>query len=192
AALKALMLPVMTRELEEGSPTSRLAEQRGAALLAAGYHQQVPVRRGFLNLFLYSEGQRRALAAQNGQIEVRSSLRRLTLDEALRLLRADPAAWSPGVLLRPLAQDHMLPTAASVGGPAEVADHAQTTPSDAHFGAPRPVILPRPSLTLVEPAQARALETESLSLVDLQDDPQVILGRWAREANPEVEAAFAR
>src|SRR5262249_59613389 len=55
-ALKALMLPVMTRELEEGSPTSRLAEQRGAALLAARYHQQGPVRRGFPNPFLHSHG----------------------------------------------------------------------------------------------------------------------------------------
>jgi bacillithiol biosynthesis cysteine-adding enzyme BshC len=191
-ALKALMLPVMTRELQEGSPTSRLADRRGAELLAAGYHQQVPVRPGFLNLFLYSEGQRRALAAQNGQVEVRGTGRRLAIEEALRLLQAEPAAWSPGVLLRPLAQDHMLPTAAYVGGPAEVAYHAQITPSYAHFGIPRPVVFPRPSLTLVEPAQARALETESLTLVDLQEDPQVILGRWAREANPEVEAAFAR
>jgi bacillithiol biosynthesis cysteine-adding enzyme BshC len=191
-ALKALMLPVMARELQEGSPTSRLADSRGADLLAAGYHQQVPVRAGFLNLFLYSDGQRRALAAQNGQIEVRGTGRKLALEEALRLLRAEPAAWSPGVLLRPLAQDHILPTAAYVGGPAEVAYHAQIVPSYPHFGVRRPVLMPRPSLTLVEPAQARALETENLTLVDLQEDPQVILGRWAREANPEVEAAFAR
>ena len=190
--LKSLMLPVMSRELEEASPTSRLAERRGAELLAAGYHQQVPVRAGFLNLFLYSEGQRRALAAQNGQVEVRGTSRRLGLQEALRLLQSNPAEWSPGVLLRPLAQDHVFPTAAYLGGPAEVAYHAQIVPSYAHFGIPRPVLMPRPSLTLVEPAQARALEADGLTLADLQEDPQTILGRWVREAHPETEAAFTR
>jgi bacillithiol biosynthesis cysteine-adding enzyme BshC len=191
-ALKALMLPVMSRELQEGSPTSRLADQRGQELLAAGYHQQVPVRPGFLNLFLYAEGQRRALAFDDSQIEVRGTGRRLHVEEALRHLQAQPADWSPGVLLRPLAQDLMLPTAAYVGGPAEVAYHAQIAPSYAHFGIPRPALMPRPSLTLVEPAQARALEAEGLTLPGLQEDPQAILGRWVRESHPEIEAAFAR
>ncbi|HEY2944174.1 MAG TPA: bacillithiol biosynthesis cysteine-adding enzyme BshC [Vicinamibacteria bacterium] len=191
-ALKALMLPVMSRELREGSPTSRLADQRGQELLAAGYHQQVPVRPGFLNLFLHADGQRRALAFEDSQIEVRGTGRRLRLEEALRHLQDRPAEWSPGVLLRPLAQDFMVPTAAYVGGPAEVAYHAQIAPSYAHFGIPRPALMPRPSLTLVEAAQARALEAEGLTLPDLQEDPQTILGRWVRESHPEVEAAFAR
>jgi len=191
-ALKSLMLSVMTRELQEGSPTSRLADQRGKELLAAGYHQQVPVRPGFLNLFLHADGQRRALAFEDSQIEVRGTGRRLRLEEALRHLQARPAEWSPGVLLRPLAQDLMLPTAAYVGGPAEVAYHAQIAPSYAHFGIPRPALMPRPSLTLVEPSQARALEAEGLTLPDLQEDPQAILGRWVRESHPEIEAAFAR
>ena len=45
-ALKALMVPLLAREIREGSPTSRLAAEAGDALLAAGYHQQVPVRPG--------------------------------------------------------------------------------------------------------------------------------------------------
>ncbi|PYQ10162.1 MAG: bacillithiol biosynthesis cysteine-adding enzyme BshC [Acidobacteria bacterium] len=191
-ALKSLMLPVMTRELQEGSPTSRLADQRGQELLAAGYHQQVPVRPGFLNLFLHADGQRRALAFEDSQIEVRGTGRRFRLEEALRHLQTQAAEWSPGVLLRPLAQDLMLPTAAYVGGPAEVAYHAQIVPSYAHFGIPRPALMPRPSLTLVEPSQARALEAEGLTLPDLQEDPQAILGRWVRESYPEIETAFAR
>jgi uncharacterized protein YllA (UPF0747 family) len=86
----------------------------------------------------------------------------------------------------------MLPTASYVGGPAEIAYHAQIGPSYPHFGIPRPALVPRPSLTLVEPPQARALEAEGLTLSDLQGDPEAVLGRWAREAYPEVEAAFAR
>jgi bacillithiol biosynthesis cysteine-adding enzyme BshC len=191
-ALKRLMVPVLARELREGSPTSRLALETGRALLAAGYHQQVPVRPGFLNLFAVVEGQRRALAHSNGTVEVRGTRERWTVEDALRRLEADPTPWSPGALLRPLTQDALLPTAAYVGGPAEIAYHAQIASSYADFGIPRPTLLPRASVTLVEPAQARALDTERLTLQDLVGDPEAVVSRWAREAYPDVEAAFAR
>jgi hypothetical protein len=55
---------------------------------------------------------------------------------------------------------------------------------------PRPALLPRPSLTLVEPAQARALEAEDLGLLDLEADPEGLVSNWARAAYPDVEAAF--
>ena len=190
-ALKALVAPLMAREIAEHSPTSRLALEAGRALLAAGYHQQVPVRPGFLNLFVLMDGERRALAEQDGTIEVRGLGRRLSTKDAASLVAVEPERWSPGVLLRPLVQDALLPTAAYVGGPAEIAYHAQIGPSYAHFGIPRPVLLPRPSLTLVEPAQARALEAEGLRLTDLEADPEGLVARWAREAYPDVEAAFA-
>ena len=191
-ALKAHMAPVMSREVREASPTSRLAAPAGESLLAAGYHQQVPIRPGFLNLFVMMEGQRRALGTSDGFVEVRGLGRKIPVAEAARMVDSDPAAWSPGVLLRPLAQDHILPTAVYIGGPAEIAYHAQIGPSYAHFGIPRPALVPRPSLTVIEPAQARALEAEGLALFDLQADPEVVALRWAREAHPRVEAAFAR
>ena len=191
-ALKTPVLPVFARELVEHSPTSRLAAEAGQRLLAAGYHQQVPVRAGFLNLFVYLDGERRAMGWENGIIEVRGLGRRMPVAEAQRMLENDPSGFSAGVLLRPLTQDLLLPTAAYVGGPAEIAYHAQIGPSYAHFGIPRPVLVPRPSVTLVEPAQARALEADEISLPDLQADPQGLLSRWARQDYPEVGAAFDR
>ncbi len=191
-ALKRLAVPVLARELAEGSPTSQLAQDAGKGLLAAGYHQQVPVRPGFLNLFAIVEGQRRALATSGGTIEVRGTRERWPVAEALARLEREPRLWSPGALLRPLVQDALLPTAAYVAGPAEIAYHAQIGPAYAHFGIPRPALLPRPSLTLFEPQQARALEAERLTLGDLAGDPERLVARWAREDYPDVEAAFAR
>lgn len=191
AELKRLMLPVMRREIEEQSPSSRLALLTGERLRAAGYHLQVPVRPGFLNLFVVHAGERRALALSGDAIEIRGTGERMTPAQALDWLEREPTDWSPGVLLRPLAQDLLLPTAAYVGGPAEIAYHAQIGPSYAHFGLPRPVLLPRPSVTLVEPSQARVLEAEGLRLPDLQGDPEGRLGQWARDAHPQVQAAFA-
>src|SRR5262245_4288585 len=131
-ALKTLSVPPLRREIREGSPTSRLAMEAGKKLLAAGFHQQVPVRPGFLNLFVYLDGERRALGASNGQVEVRGAGRKMTVEEAVRLLETEPERWGPGVLLRPLVQDVLLPTAGYVGGPAETAYPAQTRPAYAH------------------------------------------------------------
>jgi bacillithiol biosynthesis cysteine-adding enzyme BshC len=192
AALKALGAPVLARELRERSPSSRLAREAGRKLLEAGYHQQVPVRPGFLNLFVVSEGQRRAVGLTNGTVELRGTRVKLSIEDALARLQGDPLPWSANALLRPLVQDWLLPTAAYVGGPAEVAYHAQIGSSYAQFGIPRPVILPRPSATLVDSQQARALDAEGLRLADLVADPEALLARWAREDYPDVEAAFAR
>jgi bacillithiol biosynthesis cysteine-adding enzyme BshC len=191
-ALKAVASPVLTREVEEASPTSRLALEAGQALLEAGYHQQVPVRAGFLNLFVLAGGERRALGLTEDGVEVRGLGTRWTTAEALGQLEAEPGLWSPNALLRPLAQDAMLPTAAYVGGPAEIAYHAQIQSSYEHFGLPRPGLVPRPSVTVVGPSSARALEAEGLTLPDLTGDPEAVVARWARETYPDVEAAFAQ
>jgi bacillithiol biosynthesis cysteine-adding enzyme BshC len=191
-ALKRLMAPILSREIREDSPSSQCSAAVAVRLKQAGYHQQVPVREGFFNVFTVLDGERHALGARDGAVEVRGTDLRLTTEVAVARLAADPGAWSPGVLLRPVAQDHLLPTAAYIGGPAEIAYHAQIGPSYERFGVPRPALLPRPSLTLVEAAQSRALRTEKLSLVDLESDPQGIVARWAKESYPDVEAAFAR
>lgn len=190
-ALKDLMRPVIEREIAESSPTSRLAAAVGEELLAAGYHQQVPVRAtGFLNLFLVEGGKRRALGLSEKGVEIRGSNLTITPAELLARLSASPDAASPGVMLRPLAQDYLLPTIAYVGGPAEVAYHAQIGPSYAHFGIPRPVIFPRPSFTLIDSASARAMDAETLTFEDLQTDTEALLAQAAREANPDVERNF--
>lgn len=191
-AVKALMVPVLKRELAEGSLSSREAATVTPRLAAAGYSEQVPVREGFLNLFVVAEGQRRALAFGDAGLEIRGTDRRLTTDEAVAWLERAPADWSPGALLRPVVQDHLLPTAAYVGGPAEIAYHAQIGPSYAAFGVPRPVVFPRPGVTVLEAGPARALEAEGLAFQDLEGDPDARLAQWARESSPGVQAAFAR
>ena len=114
--------------------------EAGQRLLAAGYHQQVPVRDGFFNLFLLMDGERRALAVRDGGVEVRGlGARDPARPRRCGASRAAPADWSPGVLLRPLAQDLHAADARLRRRPAEIAYHAQIGPSYAHFGITRPI-----------------------------------------------------
>ena len=73
----------------------------------------------------------------------------------MRFWRAEPERISPNALLRPVFQDTILPTAAYMGGPAEIAYFAQSAVVyEAVLGRMTPV-LPRLCATLIEPAIGR-------------------------------------
>jgi bacillithiol biosynthesis cysteine-adding enzyme BshC len=78
----------------------------------------------------------------------------------------DVDAWSPGALLRPIAQDSSLPVAAYVGGWGELAYHAQLGPLRRALQMPRATLIPRVSCTLVDPETSAALAQLELSLAD--------------------------
>ena len=155
------------------------AEELEAALLARtaelegkGYEAQVLVKRGASLLFL--------MEPQPGDESVwnRVPLRRVgetwkaggrgySTAELLGILEAAPERISPNALLRPVFQDTILPTAAYVGGPAEVAYFAQSAVLyEGVLGRVTPV-LPRFSSTLVEPAIAGVMAKHEVTLEDL-------------------------
>ena len=74
---------------------------------------------------------------------------------------------SPNVLLRPLVQDSLFPTAAYVGGPAEIAYLAQAGSVYECIGKPMPPIFPRITATLVEPPVARVMRKYALGIEDV-------------------------
>jgi uncharacterized protein YllA (UPF0747 family) len=71
------------------------------------------------------------------------------------------------VLLRPVVQDALFPTAAIVGGPAEVAYFAQAAAVYETLNKRMPPVFPRISATLIEPRIARIEEKYALQLEDV-------------------------
>jgi uncharacterized protein YllA (UPF0747 family) len=87
--------------------------------------------------------------------------------ELLGILENEPERLSPNALLRPVFQDTILPTAAYVGGPAEIAYFAQSAVVyEAVLGRVTPV-LPRLSATLVEPAVAKVMAAHEVGLAQV-------------------------
>jgi hypothetical protein len=74
----------------------------------------------------------------------------MALADVHALYAAQPEAFSPNALLRPLYQDALLPTAVYVAGPSEIAYYAQLLPVYERFGMEMPLIYPRKSVTLID------------------------------------------
>jgi uncharacterized protein YllA (UPF0747 family) len=120
---------------------------------------------------------------------------RHSLAELLAALEADPLAFSSSALLRPIVQDTLLPTAAYVGGPAEIAYFEQLPPLYAAFGMTRPRVVPRARFRVVDEKTAAMLDRLGLAPADAERPESELLERLfggadaAREA-AEVEAAL--
>ena len=81
-------------------------------------------------------------------------------------------------------QDWLLPTAAYVGGPAEVAYLAQSSCLYDQLLGRMPVVVPRASMTLIEPRVERALRKYGLSLEDTLVSQVHLRGRIAAARIP--------
>src|SRR5882724_4791363 len=118
-------------------------------------------------LFIMDEGRRSALTRQDGRFTVKGSDRSFTSEELVELAGRCPSCFSPNVTLRPVVQDYLLPTAAYVGGPAEVAYFAQSQILyEARLGR-MPRIHSRSGFTLFDARTAKLMDRYQLRLPDL-------------------------
>ncbi len=96
---------------------------------------------------------------------------------------------SAAVLLRPLVQDFLLPTAMYVGGPSEIAYHAQMGDLYDIHRIPRPLVIPRHQVAILTRSQLRVLDGDGIAFDELSAGDEAALNR--RAADPAAAAAFA-
>lgn len=164
--LHGLSRPLFRRALEQAEGLRDLLRKRDRELSRAGYHAQVRLRDNATLLFLNVNGRRSPLRRRSQGFFL-PGLGERSLASLLEELEDAPERFSANALLRPLIQDSLLPTVAYVAGPAEVAYYAQASALYDALQVPMPVIVPRASLTLVEPRVRRLLQKYRLSLADV-------------------------
>ncbi len=158
--IREIAAPFLLDAFQKADGLGEAILARDAALKGAGYHSQVlfePQSSLFLRL---ENGRRIALRRHDGAYF--HETRRYELAE----LAADPAALSPNALLRPVMQDYLLPTAAYIGGPAEIAYFAQSEVLYSALLGRMPVALPRACFTLLDERARRMLDRFDLTLLD--------------------------
>ena len=187
AELHRLSAPTMSRAIKEHEVLARDLVARSADLERAGFHAQVKVSEHSTLVFRIVEGQRIALRPANGGFA--AGAWRGSMDETLRDLEQHPEQFSPSALLRPVIQDTLLPTVAYIGGPAEVAYHAQTSLVYGKLLARAPVILPRAAFTLVPAHVANLLKKYNLDARDVFAGRHLLRAKLEAEALPQALSA---
>ena len=188
-AFHALGAATLRAAIERADELERAVIARSEALVAAGFHAQVTAADGMSLLFLMGDdGARVALrrtgSGATGDGGWKAGRLVLTTEELLEILDAEPERISPNALLRPVFQDTILPTAAYVGGPAEVAYWAQSAVVyEQVLGRVTPV-LPRLSATLLEPAIAAVMDKDEVELPAAMTSAEKLALRLGARAMP--------
>lgn len=186
--VKQLVQPIFERELRETPKFCQLVIDQSAEL-EKQYHAQVKPKP--LNLFLFHSEGRYLLEPRGDEYNLKGTRRQLSKDLIFNYLANEPDRFSPNVVLRPLCQDWLLPTAAYVAGPSEIAYFAQLKPLYQELGLPAPIIYPRASITIVEEKIEKVLDRFSLSLTDFFRDAELIKEKAVQKISAiDVEELF--
>lgn len=163
---------------------------RTEELTKHGYHAQVLVSESSSLLFLLDKetGERLALRRVNdlpdSEARWRAGSHVFSTDELLEILDQNPERLSPNALLRPVFQDTVLPTAAYIGGPAEIAYFAQSEVLYREILGRVTPVLPRLSATLIEPAIATVMAKDEVQLPDAMTTAAELAQRLGARAMP--------
>ena len=195
--LARIAQPIYRAAVERSADLATALLDRGKALEAAGYHQQVKVTESSVLLFTTRNGARMPIARRASGptvefiIDGEAAAEKLSQAELLAEIDVHPEHFSPNVLLRPIVEDFLLPTLVYAGGAAEVAYFGQAgVVYEAVLGRVTP-ILPRFSATLIEPKTQRLLEKHGLSLTDAFEAPEFLRKQIAARHLPsDLQAAF--
>jgi len=167
-AVRAASLPLLTSALEKSDDIAKAIAANNAAIHSDGFDLQVQDVAGLSLVFEKTASGRKRIPRKRGTSGVNAS-----------------SDLGPNVLLRPVVERYILPTAAYVGGPAEIAYFAQLGPIADTLGVPRPLIVPRWSCTIVEEHVRQLLDKIGIGIDDLRD-PHAAETRVARENLPEA------
>ncbi len=173
ADAKRLTSNVYQKALGEADAIYTALVRRNQELAAAGFHVQVNVLENSTVLFLFANGERRALERRDSGFGLKNSDRVFGIDELQSCAGQTPERFSPNVLLRPLIQDHLFPTLAYVGGSSELAYFAQIEVLYRLFDRPMPVLWPRNGFTLLEPEIAAEMDRLGITAQDCLHGEQV-------------------
>jgi bacillithiol synthase len=167
--------------IERRSELREASGRRRAALEKAGFPIQVRVDEAETFLFLIRGEERFKLEFKAGEYRPKGLKRlRFSPEELADAVEAGSVAVSPNVLLRPILQDYLFPTAASVAGPSEVAYYSQVN-ALAPFWGLETVVYPRAAFTVVDRKSQRLLRRYRLAVEEvLASHPDALAERILR------------
>jgi bacillithiol biosynthesis cysteine-adding enzyme BshC len=148
-----LAKPLYFTVLQKSEKINNLFERHSGHLMDRGYHSQITLEPGQSLLFIENEDKARSkiiLDGDKGIIQNPQKKTQIFRNDLFELLSQSPDKFTPNVVLRPVLQDFLLPTAAYIGGPSEISYAAQLQPIYQLLKVVEPIFYPRTRITVVE------------------------------------------
>lgn len=160
---------ILRRAVAERDELNDALLARGKQLEKAGFDAQVKVTARSTLLFKMCGGKRAPITAANGKFSsiAAPGPSSWTGEELAAKIAAEPECFSPNALLRPVLQDYLLPTAAYIAGPAEIAYYAQAEVLYRRLLGRMPVILPRAAYSILDAKAEKLLKRYELTVADV-------------------------
>jgi len=150
--IKKLSVPFFTKIIENSLELNTQFKNISDELKKQGYPNQVTVYEGKSFLFFEDdELQREHMFFTENHYYTSDTIQKFEKDKLLQVIKNNPEKISTNVVSRPLLQSWLLPTAAYVAGPGEIAYWAQIGGMFEQVKLTMPVVYPRVSATLLEP-----------------------------------------
>ena len=177
---------VLRRAVEEREELNEALLARGQELDKAGFAAQVKVTARSTLIFSMGPGPgtRQPIAVSGGKLVCGEQS--WTKEELIQAVEAEPEKFSPNALLRPVLQDFLLPTAAYIAGPAEIAYFAQAEVIYKQLLGRMPVILPRAAYTILDAKAEKLLRRYGLKLEDVWRGSQELRRRMETSSVPST------
>lgn len=147
-------------------------EKRAQRMNEGGFSAQVHTDASETLLFWIDGEKRYKLECVDGRYRTKSiSLIDLTEAEMLQAIEEGAENFAPNVLLRPIVQDHLFPTAVYVAGPAEISYYSQISAISPIWNLEM-AVFPRVGLTVVDRKAQRLLKKYELKPRDIFSSTQ--------------------
>jgi bacillithiol synthase len=185
--LHKIAAPLYQHALADRDALNEKLLQRGKELDGAGFEVQVKVTARSTLLFRLAGGVRQVVTA-NGE-KFQAGEKTWPREELAHMTHMEPENFSPNALFRPVVQDYLLPTAAYIAGPAEIAYFAQSEVVYRHLLGRMPVMLPRAGFTLMDAKTNKLLRKYGLTVEDVWSGSQDLRHRMERRS---VSSALAK
>jgi bacillithiol biosynthesis cysteine-adding enzyme BshC len=182
ARLHRVAAEVLRKAVEERDELNEALLGRGKELDKAGFAAQVKVTARSTLIFGMEKGTRQPIAVGGGKFVCGGQS--WTKEELVHAVEAEPEKFSPNALLRPVLQDFLLPTAAYIAGPAEIAYFAQAEVIYKKLLGRMPVILPRAAYTILDAKAEKLLRRYGLQVEDVWRGSQELRSKMETSSVP--------
>ena len=192
--VKTASAPLFREMLSRPRPVLDALEAGDRSLAEAGFEPPIMRIEAALPLF-HDDGEGRERVIHAGADEgfrAGSDAEPESADRWIERLATGPARFSPNVSSRPVLESWLMPVAATVLGPGEIAYWSQLVPLFDHFDVPFPGVVPRASFVAIEARIGKALDQLGVDASELADGGDEVAARVTASSRPgEVADAIS-